>query len=179
VTDHRGRGGEDRGDRNQEERRIPALECDPHQTGSYDTQEEQQLSPATKLDRLEHTGGAKLSANGSAPLDAYTLTATNMINSATAIFLQGDATLATAAVFGDGLRCVAGSLKRIGVKTAVLGTTSYPGVGDPTVATRSATLGDTIPAGGTRYYLAYYRDSSASFCTSSTFNSTNGLQINY
>jgi hypothetical protein len=82
--------------------------------------------------------------------------------------------------FGDGLRCAGGTLKRLYSRNAVGGTVTAPQGADPSITARSAALGDTIPANGTRIYHVYYRDSSASFCPNppgSTFNVSNGLRV--
>ena len=47
----------------------------------------------------------------------------------------------------------------------------------PGVAVRSASLGDPISAGSSRYYLVYYRDSCSAFCPGFNFNSTNGWRV--
>jgi hypothetical protein len=111
--------------------------------------------------------------------DQVTLSATHLLPSALSIFLQGDQTIAPV-FFGDGLRCAAGNLKRIGIKTASAGHAIYPQAGDLGIRARSAQLGDTIPSGGTRYYQTYYRDPSATFCAAppgNTYNITNGVTI--
>lgn len=126
-----------------------------------------------------NNGGAKLQANGDPQQDAYTLTATSVYTGGLSIFLQGDNTLSTPAVFGDGLRCVSGNLKRIAVKNASGSTVSYPGANEPTIRSRSASLGDSISSGALRHYLVYYRDPSTTFCPSATFNATQGLSIQY
>ena len=82
-------------------------------------------------------------------------------------------------VFGDGVRCVTGILKRIGIKNAVAGTAVYPGPCDPSITSRSAALGDPIAPGSTRYYQSYYRDPLASFCPPLTFNSSNGIIVQW
>jgi hypothetical protein len=108
------------------------------------------------------------------------LSASNELPTALTIFLQGDANLASGAVFGDGLRCANGNLKRLASKTAVAGATSFPQGGDNSVSVQSALLGDPIPNGATRYYQTYYRDASQTFCpapSGSTFNSSNGRII--
>ena len=72
--------------------------------------------------------------------------------------------------YGDGLRCIAGNLKRIGAKTSTGGSSQYPEAGDPPISVRGA-----IPLqGGVRYYQAMYRDS-APFCLPASFNATNGV----
>jgi hypothetical protein len=82
--------------------------------------------------------------------------------------------------YGDGLRCVGGTLRRLYVKSAVGGVVAAPGLGDLPVSARSAALGDPIPGGGTRHYQTYYRDSSPGFCPTppgSTFNVGNALTV--
>ncbi len=75
-------------------------------------------------------------------------------------------------VFGDGLRCVAGTQIRLVTRLAYAGTALYPEAGQMPVSVRGA-----IPsAGGTRYYQAIYRNV-GEFCTSATFNATNGVEI--
>jgi hypothetical protein len=83
-------------------------------------------------------------------------------------------------VYGDGLRCVTGILKRLYTKQASGGVVTAPGVGDPSITTRSASVGDPIAPGSTRYYMTYFRDPSTTFCPATagnTFNSTNGQII--
>ncbi|MFM7282810.1 MAG: plastocyanin/azurin family copper-binding protein [Planctomycetia bacterium] len=126
-----------------------------------------------------NSGGGKLQANGSAAQDAFTLTATGINANALSIFLQGDNLLASPVVFGDGLRCFGGALKRIAVKNAAGSTVFYPGINEPTVRTKANSLGDSIQSGSVRHYLVYYRDPSTSFCPSATFNATQGLTIQY
>ena len=125
------------------------------------------------------TGGAQLTASGTTNPDTVVLSVTAELPTALTIFLQGDSNAATGIVFGDGLRCADGNLKRIGVKSAVGGATSYPQPGDNSISLESALLGDPIPAGGTRYYQTYYRDPSASFCPSATFNASSGVIVHW
>ncbi len=77
--------------------------------------------------------------------------------------------------FGDGLRCVAETVTRLGVRTNVGGVSDLPEPGGTSIAVRGA-----IPAGGgvTRYYQAWYRNA-ANFCTPSTFNLSNGLAVEW
>ena len=77
-------------------------------------------------------------------------------------------------VFGDGLRCAGGALKRLYTKTAASGSITAPQAGDPTVSARSAALGDPIPLGATRVYHTYYRDPNLGFCPAG-FNATNAI----
>jgi hypothetical protein len=74
--------------------------------------------------------------------------------------------------FGDGKRCVTGAIARIGLKSHVSGSVSYPELGDASISVQ----GHVPFAGTTRYYQAWYRDP-ATFCTSDTFNLTNGIAV--
>jgi len=86
-------------------------------------------------------------------------------------------------VFGQGVRCAGGSLKRLYTKTAVGGDTIAPdfAAGDPAISTRSAALGDVIQPGESRWYLVYYRDPIVlGGCPSgSTFNATQTGQVTW
>ena len=124
------------------------------------------------------TGGAQLSASGVAYLSIDSLVFdTNSENStATSILMQGDAFDPAGIVFGQGVRCVSGVMKRLYAKTAANGKIHAPdlGAGDSSVSARSALLGDPILPGETRYYVVYYRDPIVQGgCTASaTFNAT-------
>jgi Tol biopolymer transport system component len=135
--------------------------------------------PGHGCDNSSGTGGALLSARGTPSLsaDTFALTASGEKPTALSIVLQGT-DLVTAAIYGDGLRCVAGTLKRLYVKSAVGGIIVAPQGADPTISARSATLGDPIPMGATRSYQVYYRDPDPSFCPrpqGNTYNITNSL----
>jgi hypothetical protein len=119
------------------------------------------------------SSGALLSASGTSNPDTLVLTASEMLPTVLCIFLQGNATVPAGAVFGDGVRCVGGSLKRITAKNASGGVASYPVPGDPSISTRSAILGDTIAPGTTRWYQVYYRDPDLTFCPNPPGNSWN------
>ena len=100
--------------------------------------------------------------------DNVVLQVSNIPNAAPALFFQGTAQSAGSA-FGDGLLCVGGSITRLAVAFAV-GTTATCPFG-------TANLGGVPAVGGMRTYQAWYRDSSTSFCSASTFNLSNGLAI--
>jgi hypothetical protein len=125
------------------------------------------------------TQGALLTATGTTVPDTAVLTSSSERATAFTLFLQGNNTNLNGLVFGDGVRCVTGILKRIGIKNAVAGTAVYPGPGDPSITSRSAALGDPIAPGSTRYYQSYYRDPLASFCPPLTFNSSNGIIVQW
>jgi hypothetical protein len=124
-----------------------------------------------------NTGGAYMLATGVASIAADTMHMSTSAEkpTATSIFLQGTALVN--AVFGQGVRCTGGTLKRLYVKTASAGSASAPAGTDPSVSARSAALGDVLVAGSTRYYNVYYRDPTVlGGCPSaSTFNSTDGV----
>src|SRR4029077_13293255 len=122
--------------------------------------------------------GAVLTAVGSVSPDTVVFTASGELPTALSIVLQGTTSSPNGLVFGDGLRCVGGTLKRLYVKSAVGGTITAPAGGDLSVTARSAALGDVIPPGATRYFQTYYRDANPTFCASppgDTFNVTDGL----
>jgi Tol biopolymer transport system component len=136
-------------------------------------------------DNSSATGGARLTASGMAYLsiDSLIFTTNGEKPTATSILLQGTAAAASGVVYGQGVRCVGGTLKRLFTKTAVAGSITAPdfGSGDPTVSARSAAKGDVIQAGQSRWYLVYYRDSVVlGGCpASSTFNATQTGQVTW
>jgi Tol biopolymer transport system component len=139
---------------------------------------------ARGCDNSSSTGGALLTASGIAYLsiDSLVFVATDESPTATSILLQGGAVLPNGLVFGQGVRCAGGTLKRLFIKTASGGSIAAPdfNAGDPTVSARSAQLGDPIQP-GTRYYLVYYRDSTVlGGCSAlSTFNATQTGSISW
>ncbi|MBK7645467.1 MAG: hypothetical protein IPJ19_20910 [Planctomycetes bacterium] len=127
------------------------------------------------------TGGALLSASGSTSPDLVALQSAGELPSPSSILLQGGVQLATPAVFGDGVRCIGGVLKRLYLVNAVAGVASFPPAGGPSISARSAALGDPIAPGSARYYQVYYRDPNPSFCLggSSTYNVSSALTVNW
>jgi hypothetical protein len=127
------------------------------------------------------TGGAVLFATGTTSPDTVVLHASGELPSALSIFLQGNASI-TPVIYGDGLRCAGGTLRRLYTKTANGGEATAPEPGDPSITVRSAALGVPIPSEGRRYYQVYYRDANPSFCPSpqgSTFNVSSAVRINW
>jgi hypothetical protein len=137
--------------------------------------------PEQGCDNSSATGGAALSSTGAASLaaDSVQLTASDERPTALSIFLQGDANLASGVIFGQGVRCTGGHLKRLYVKNAVAGMVVAPVGTDLSIHAQSAALGDTIVAGSHRYYGVYYRDPVVlGGCPSaSTFNITQQLDV--
>jgi Tol biopolymer transport system component len=127
------------------------------------------------------TGGAVLSASGEASLSSATvqLTTSGELPSAMSIAFQGSSAIAPV-LYGDGLRCLGGTLLRLYVKSAVGGSITAPEAGDTAIPMRSALLGDPIPLGASRFYHVYYRDERASFCPAplgDRFSVTNAIAI--
>jgi hypothetical protein len=105
--------------------------------------------------------------------DTAVLGASSMPVGTACLFFQGT-TLDAGTPFGDGLLCATGAITRLAVKFAPSGSATYPAAGDPSLTTAGA-----IPtSGGSRSYQVWYRDAAA-FCTSATYNLTNGSFINW
>ncbi len=116
--------------------------------------------------------GALLSASGVAwvSADSFVLSGSGMPNG-TALYVQGSSAMngGLGVAFGDGLRCVGGNVVRLGIKTNIGGTSRYPESGDLSIALRG-----TVVGGATHTYQVWYRNA-AGFCTTGTFNLSNGL----
>ncbi len=129
------------------------------------------------------TGGAILSTSGVAKLSLDTLqfTSSGELSSALSIFLQGTANVAPYSIFGQGVRCIGGVLKRLYSESAASGVAIAPASGDLSVHARSMALGDTIAGGSTRYYQTYYRDPHVlGGCPSaSTFNVSQAVAVSW
>jgi len=121
------------------------------------------------------TGGA-LVASGTPSIasDTFVLQTSGLPANSSLLFFQGTSAQNSGlgSVFGDGLRCVSGSILRLGSNTSSpTGTSGYPQAGDPTISVRGL-----LGAGASRSYQGWYRNAAA-FCTSSTFNLTNGVSV--
>jgi len=116
--------------------------------------------------------GGNLSSSGVASISADTLILLGSgMASSSVLYFQGTSQIST--VFGDGLRCAGGTVIRLGTKTNVAGASQYPELGDLSVSVRGSNV-----AGNVRNYQAWYRNAAA-FCTASTFNLTNGLNLTW
>jgi len=139
--------------------------------------------PRRGCDNSDGTGGAWITASGQASLstDSLTIMTGAEKSIATSIVLQGDSAIPSGIVFGQGVRCVGGLLKRLYVKVASGGSITAPQTGDDPVSARSAALGDPIQAGEIRNYAVYYRDPLVlgGCAPSSTFNSTQSWRIEW
>ncbi len=119
--------------------------------------------------------GGKIRATGCSSLsnDTLVLLGTQMPPTAQCLYFQGAAqqSAGAGATFGDGKRCAGGQIFRLGTKANVAGASQYPVGADLPVSIRGVV---TLP--GIRTYQAWYRNAAA-FCTASTFNLSNGLEI--
>jgi len=124
------------------------------------------------LNSLGTAGALRGSGVASIAADSLQLRGSAMANSS-ALYFQGttQAGAGLGTVFGDGLRCAAGSVIRLGTKVNAAGQSTFPGAGDPAVSVRGA-----VPPGSTRTYQVWYRNAAA-FCAAETFNLTNGLSV--
>lgn len=123
------------------------------------------------------TGGATLDSRGVPRVVADTLRfeATRLPPITSCLLFQGTG-LPPGGIqaFGDGIRCVGGTVIRLGVTTSSAGVAEWPVPGAPPLGTQGA-----IPStGATRIYQAWYRNAAA-FCTASTFNLSNSLVITW
>ena len=123
--------------------------------------------------------GAQLSGVGSTNPDTAQLTSTGELNTSLSIFLQGTTSNNAGALFGDGVRCAAGSLKRLYAKNAVGGSVTAPTGVELPITARSAQLGDNIVPGTPRFYQTYYRAPNLGFCSGLGFNVSNALRIDW
>jgi hypothetical protein len=123
-----------------------------------------------------NASGASLTSTGLASVgnDTLALTGSGMPDSA-ALYIQGTTQSGggSGVVFGDGLRCAAGSVVRLGQRMNVGGISQVPSSGGPKLSVTGMST-----AGSVRTYQVWYRNA-ASFCTASTFNLSNGLSITW
>jgi len=120
--------------------------------------------------------GAHLTASGTASISNDTLVVQGSgMPDSTVLYFQGTVqqSVGNGIAFGDGKRCAGGTVTRLGTKTNVSGASSYPGLGDLSMSVRG---GISMPA--TRTYQAWYRNA-ATFCTASTFNLSNGIELSW
>lgn len=120
--------------------------------------------------------GGRLIASGTPSIGADTLVLSgSQMPDSFALYFQGTSQQAGGAggVFGDGLRCAAGFVIRLGTKRNAAGLSQYPLAGDPAISVRGL-----VASPGARTYQVWYRNAAA-FCTASTFNLTNGLSVTW
>jgi hypothetical protein len=132
-------------------------------------------------DNSSGTGGARLDSLGRASVSHSTVvfTTTGEESAALSVVVQGNVFWPSGAIYGQGVRCVSGRLKRLYVKSASGGSITAPEQGDLMVPARSAHLGDFLTSGTSRYYAVYYRDPTilGGCPATSTFNVTQTQMI--
>lgn len=123
--------------------------------------------------------GARLWSYGfsSISCDEALLHADGMPEHSTVVYYQGTNPVAggSGLPFGDGLRCVSGSI------VWLLRTENQQGASFcPALETNLSTLGHVVEQGpGPRWYQAWYRDASPQWCTPMRHNFTNALLLNW
>ena len=122
----------------------------------------------------QYASGAVLSAMGVPSLSGDTLTLMGQYteHNQFGLFFQAENNLGLGTVWGDGLRCAGGDLKRLGtVMSDSMGASDTTGYG----YTISSKAGN-INAGDTKHYQLWYRNPNGSPCAND-FNTSNGLSI--
>jgi Tol biopolymer transport system component len=142
--------------------------------------------PGRGCDNSSATGGAVLTASGATFLssDSLVFTTSGEKPRALSIVMQGNGSIASGVIYGQGVRCLGGTvIRRLFVAQASAGSIRLPdhSAGESTVSARSAAKGDVIQSGQSRYYLVYYRDPIVlGGCpATSTFNSTQTGQVSW
>lgn len=118
---------------------------------------------------------AVMYSSGSISVSADTLQfrVDHMPPNASALLSQATAST-TPAVFGDGIRCVAGQVMRLGIVQASGGVATWPPPGTLPISQRGA----VPPGGGMRFYSVTYRDV-VNYCTVDAFNMTDTQRIQW
>jgi photosystem II stability/assembly factor-like uncharacterized protein len=122
--------------------------------------------------------GARLTASGTPSIaaDSLTLRASG-VPDGPGMFVQGSALQlgGMGTPFGDGLLCVGGTIRRLGVEFAAANSSAFPGPTTP-VPVHVAGLG---AAGDSLHYQVWYRDAAPSYCSSALFNLTNATRVTW
>lgn len=77
--------------------------------------------------------------------------------------------------FGDGLRCVGGTVIRLATKTTQNGQAFYPDVGESAISARVGVPGP----GYVSHFQGWYRNADPTYCSPSTYNLTNGTAVTW
>ncbi len=127
--------------------------------------------------KLRATGNPSLSDDGDGTASVR-LDGTQMMPTSSYMYIQG--TTRISVHFGDGLRCVGGAVIRmhpvLPPRANVGGASHFPeaAFADPSISVKGLVLSP-----GTRTYQCWYRDATPTFCTTSTFNLTNAVEITW
>lgn len=131
------------------------------------------IEPANQCGSLPNSTGATASIDSSgAPslaLNAFTLTASGLPVPSNGIFLMGTQPLTPPLPFGNGLRCVGGVIRRLGVVVAS---------GGSLLQTQDFALPvyAGIQPGDVRWFQAWFRDAAAG---GAAFNTSDALQVSF
>ncbi len=118
--------------------------------------------------------GARLIGSGVASVsnDTLVLVTSGMEPQNSGLYFQANNDLSPGVVWGDGLRCTGGQLKRLGVRFA-----DATGASDTSAWTTPISVkAGNVQAGDTRYYQCWYRNPLSSPC-GAEFNASNGYAI--
>jgi hypothetical protein len=123
--------------------------------------------------------GANMSATGSTLNDDVVLHSQFEPVSSFTLMMQHANTGDT--VFHDGVLCAANPLIRLRGRSAVAGEAFFPNsnFAQDSTTTLSIRGGVTVGSGALRFYAAWYRNASSTFCPPATANVTNGWQITW
>jgi hypothetical protein len=120
-----------------------------------------------------NAAGAHLGTVGVASLSADTLVlqGSGMPNGPV-LYFQGVSLLSPPTLFGDGLRCVGGTVVRLDIEQNAGGASQYPGLGDPLIS-----VNGQVPPCSVRYYQTWYRDATPGFCSPDGWNLSNAVRV--
>jgi len=125
------------------------------------------------------TSGALLTGSGVASLsvDTLVLSASGLEPSNSGLYFQANNDLSPGNIWGDGLQCAGGGLKRLGVRFA-----DASGNSDTSAwATPISVKAGNIIAGDTKYYQCWYRNPLNPPCGAGVndFNASNGYAVSW
>ena len=123
--------------------------------------------------------GARLSALGTASLSAddVILLTIGLEPNNSGLYFQADNDLSPGIVWGDGLRCAGGALKRLGVRVSDAGGYSNTAAWTTPISVRAG----NISPGDTKYYQCWYRTTDNPPCGPGVhdFNASNGYAVQW
>jgi Tol biopolymer transport system component len=128
--------------------------------------------------------GALLTGGGlpSLAADSLVIYIGGEVTGAVRLLIQGDA-VDPHVPFGDGLRCVGGTIRRLYLVNTTNGAaTLFPPAGSESFSERAIARSDVLVPGSVRYYQVYYRDASTTHCPApigGTFNVSNGVYVTW
>ena len=124
-----------------------------------------------------NAAGAQIGASGVVANDDVILQASSLPVTSFTLFLQHDAAGDT--IFHDGTLCAGGTLVRLRGRAAVAGAATFPNnaFAQDSTLTLSQRGGVAPGSGALRYYSAWFRNASSTFCPPATANVTNGYTI--